>query len=284
MDNFQLLSTYNNSIKELAYDKQTHYLAVGGYNNFIDIWDLQQEKIIKTFSRVGFTCDGYFCENSGYLISSHLDKAINIWDVVNDKKIHSFYIEEIVFALSHWENSSFIGCSWNELAIWNFAEKKREKEIALKNDCMEKIICNGKERIVIIGDCKGGVTVLDTDGKVAGKFTDHLDWLTGVFYIPENDTIISVSWDKKMIAYDRQNLRQKKILNVSSPIITADVSPSKQHCILGLLDGNIIIVNIDSFEVIVTFDNKRSITKVSYINDNYFITGDLDFCLKKWVY
>ena len=112
-------------------------LVVWGSTSYnIEIYDCEQRKIIKTYSRAHnqtiFSCRHYpnYKQKKDYIISSSNDRSVKVWDCIQNTSLlnipmahHGYYIYSVSLLCHELKDSNYIitSCPNEKMKIWDFS-------------------------------------------------------------------------------------------------------------------------------------------------------------------
>ena len=117
----------------LRWDTKESYLASGGNENFIYVWDIRKNNPVQCYTEhkaaVRALC--WSPHNFGTLVSGggNYDKTIKFWNVNTNESVHTINTDSqvcnLVFSRHSNELVSTHGYSKNQIMVWNVDKKER---------------------------------------------------------------------------------------------------------------------------------------------------------------
>lgn len=126
------LNSYEFRMNSVVFCKDGKYLAAGGTNGLITIWDTTNWSILHEITGHDESVTGIaFSMNCELLISSSLDKTIRIWNVVSGKEKKSIDAKNYVTNLAITSDGKKIAGSTYDKSIffWNLSDGKLINQI-----------------------------------------------------------------------------------------------------------------------------------------------------------
>ncbi|MBS1988027.1 WD40 repeat domain-containing protein [Candidatus Dependentiae bacterium] len=156
-------NSWINCIKQL----DNGYLASGGMDTSVKIWDLNKKECIATFKHSNIVnCIKQL--NSGHIASCSDDKTIKIWDLNTKECLFTFNGHEgIVYFIKQLRDGNLVSCSSDgKMMVWNLKTKKLIAQLShnmTEIHCIKElhdghvaVVCNHR---IVIWDLKKGKSV-----------------------------------------------------------------------------------------------------------------------------
>ncbi|ACF15145.1 WD-40 repeat protein [Chloroherpeton thalassium ATCC 35110] len=213
------IKAHPNWISAVAFSNNGQFIATGGWDNQVKLWDAQTGKLVQTFKgHMSAILDLKFTNDGKTLISSSRDESIIFWNLRNGEityKItgHSGWITSI--ALNEKNTLLASGGSDETVSLWDIASqpdsaielrrfpghKDYVRSIAFAPD--GKILASGgDDRTLKFWNVETGREIYEIEG--------HASWVRSIAYSP-NGKIIATAGDDKLI----------KLWNAEKPIEVA---------------------------------------------------------------
>jgi len=240
---------HNNWINTIAYSPNGRYLASGGWDNLIKIWDAQTGNCVKTLKgHQSAILDIKFSKDGKTLISSSQDETIKFWSIASGKLVHqitghSGWIMSI--SLDAKESILASGGSDETISLWDIATKQ---DTALEinrflghKDYVRSLDFSPDGNILASGgdDNKLKFWNLKT-GKEIYEIEGHTSWVRSVKYSPDGKLVASAGDDQKInlwktekaVELMKQNaeLVKKKTVSASKKITYRRKALIKRKC------------------------------------------------------
>jgi WD40 repeat protein len=140
LQNGETIQTFNSALKHInsiKYSNDGKQLLVGGYNNVIEVWDLNDYEIVKLISgSYGINDQGSvrtiaFSPNGNSIASGSGSSRIKIWNAHNGSEIKTIESRSANQVLTFSPNSEFIAAAYDSLIdIYNANTGKLVKTLA----------------------------------------------------------------------------------------------------------------------------------------------------------
>jgi WD40 repeat protein len=218
------------SVRAMALSANGKYVAAGGHNQRISVYDLQKGK--PTYKQVGHSrrvTNIAFSPDSSRLVSASYDKTVRVWDLETSRtrhvlRGHSSYAYNVDWS-DDGKRVASVQLSGSTVAIlWDPETGKKVRQIDnVPSHAMDLVFRNDGKEVVIAGR-KGGVKAYDTEsGKSVYRVSVDTDGRRSYFYT------VALSPNGRMFAaFGRQYL---KLMDLDTK--TAYTLPTNERIMYG---------------------------------------------------
>ncbi len=227
---------HENWINIITYSPNGRYLASGGWDNLVKIWDAQTGNLVKTFKgHKSAILDIYFTKDSKTLITSSKDETIKFWDIARGnlkKEItgHSGWIMSI--GLNSDESILASGGSDETISLWDVASKPDTaleiKRFLGHKDYVRSLDFSNDGKILVSGGDDNKVKFWNiASGKEILEIEGHTSWVRTVKYSP-NVKVVASAGDDQMINLWKAD-KAVELMNKNAEVVKAKtVSKAKK--------------------------------------------------------
>ena len=195
---------HKNWINTIAFSPNGRYIASGGWDNNVKIWDAQTGKCVKTFKgHNSAILDVVFSKDGKTLISSSKDETIKFWSIPHGTIIHQITGHSgWIMSIGLNANGSILasGGSDETISLWDLAAKQ-DTALELRRflghkDYVRSLTFSPNGDILASGgdDNKLKFWNLKT-GKEIYEIEGHTSWVRSVAYNPSGNLIASAGDD-----------------------------------------------------------------------------------------
>jgi WD40 repeat protein/Tfp pilus assembly protein PilF len=240
---------HDRTVTSLAFSPDGVYVASGGFNNTIKIWEVSTGREIATLlghqNGLNSLC---FSPDGRHLASGGEDETIKLWELSGRDKFftligHQNEITTIDFS----PDSEYLasGDYDRQIKIWNLST-----------------------------------------GKVDATLTDFEDAIDTLSFSPDGRQLAAGSFDNKIKAWDVTGERKALTLSIDNEIVSSlSYSPDGKFLATGGSDKFINIWELSSGRKVLTFLGHNSgINSIQFSPDGKFLTsGGFDGIIKLWI-
>jgi serine/threonine protein kinase len=240
------LTGHSNWVLSVVYSPDSRYLASGGSDNTIKIWEVATGKQLRTLTghssgvrSVVYSPDGR------YLASGSWDKTIKIWEVATGKQLrtltgHSHSVNSVVYSPDGRYLASLSGDK--TIKIWEVATGKELRTHSLMGSFVEPMVSpDGRYLASVSGDKTIKIWEVAT-GKELPTLTGHSREVRSVVYSPDGRYLASGSSDKTIKIWEVATGKELRTLTGHSGSVRSVVySPDGRYLASGSGDNTIKI-------------------------------------------
>lgn len=281
---------FGHNIISLAFSPDCRYVATGGMDNHINLWDVNTGAELINFK--GHT-DWVICltmsSDGNYIVSGSKDKTARIWDVKSGQqtavlKGHEGTVAAVVYsfdgkliATGSKDGKIRIFDAYSGNLIRTLGGHKGEvTSISISPD--DKYIAStGADKQLIVFDIAQGTVLRSTFA--------HDQYVRAVCYSPDNKYLATASDDKLIKIWNEgDGTLYKMIKGHSNWVQSLHFSPDGKYILSGGHDKSAYIWNVETSEEVFTVKKQNEVVYDVEFSSNgkYIATSDLSVKVKIW--
>jgi WD40 repeat protein len=236
---------HSDYVTALAVSPDGRFLASGGKDRVIKIYDLFSMNLIRSFSGHGDTVTGLaFTADSETLVSGSLDQTIRIWDVsLSDANYLLSGQKGILWSCAVSPDGSQVATAGvdRKLTICDLKNNKVLKSFVAHDATVTTLLFSpdGQEILTAGGDKKIKLWEV-ASGKMIKEYIGHTGPVMALAFDKAGKAILSGSADKTAILWDKNAGNPVATLkSFDSAVSAVDFSPSGKWFAIGTADGNL---------------------------------------------
>ena len=248
-----------NSVTCLAFSPNGRFLASGGYDSRIKLWEVEEKKILAEYNEP----NAHF----RFLVVSAGGSHIAASD--NGGKIYLFQISS----------------DWREIE-----EQWRDYSKSGPVRCLAFHPTN--PNILLAGEYNGNIKIYDIEKdsrtcRLLGTIPAHSAWVSGMTFVPDNGCLATASWDKalKLWNFDTGKL-VRTLYESNQPIRCLAYDPIDKKIFIGENDGRIQMIDIATGHIYSMEDKGHADTVYALVFrptvPDHLVSVALDASVKMW--
>ena len=283
------MTGHQDIIKTFDISPDGQYIASGSNDNVVKVWELKSGKEIATSIDKGNIVKFL---NNKTIISGNADNLVKLWDIETGKEIRSFigHKEKIKSIAIHRNGVEFISSSHDgETILWDSKTGKKIDSFKEKNRFLEaSSFSHGSDRFITAGFDRTIRLWTTSSNKLLDK-TEGLGELvvSDVVYSSDGKYFATVDGWETFTLWS--GITGKAIRSFTGPNRYSDIndlafSPDSRQVITGTADDTGILWDLDSGEIIHTFEeHDDEVISVDISNDGReLLTAALDGAINIW--
>ncbi len=267
-------------VKSLAFSPDGKYLAVGGDDNTIKVWDLQNGKPLTALKHNGAINSVAFSYDGKYLASGSNDSTIKIWNAQNWIEIRTLPKEKSAIKTISFNPDGKILASggYQSIKLWNVKTWKEIHCIAAHTSYISSISFSSDGKYLVSGseDCK--VKLWDVKTKEEVRNMDaNSQWVNCVSFSPDCKYVAFASSDKTIGLWNFESKKKSiTILKQNGIVKSIAFSPNSKYLACGGLDKKIKLWDIQAGYSLHTLVQKVVVNSISFSPDGKYIASGND--------
>lgn len=258
-------------VDQLCYSPDGKYLASGGYDKSIRIWNLETGQLdIKPILDNGWITSLCYSPDGKYIASGRFHGTIQIWDVKDGSLIREDgprdgeLISSICYsptgdlvAFGQMVNFGVFGDHSRPIYIWNIMNGGKIRSLNGHKGTINSISFSPDGRFIAsASEEETCIRIWDTISETqVGSLVGHERTITKICYSLDGRSLISASEDKTIRIWDLGTYTQigNPLIGHEASIISLSYSSDGKSIISGSKDGNIRIWKIETGELMKVY-------------------------------
>jgi WD40 repeat protein/tRNA A-37 threonylcarbamoyl transferase component Bud32 len=284
------LTGHSNSVRSVAFSRDSRTLASGSWDNTIKLWDVQTQREIVTITghsngvlSVAFSPDGRT------LASGSWDNIIKLWDVQTQRQIatltgHSSFVQSLAFSPDGRTLAS--GSCDKMIKLWDVQTQRQIATLTGRSNSVRSVAFSPDGRTLASGTEDKTIKLWDVQTRrEIATLTGHSDWVNSVAISPDGRTFATGSLDKTIKLWDVQTQREIATLTGHSNWVNSVAfSPDSRTLASGSGDDTIKLWDVQTQREIATLTGRsNSVRSVAFSPDGRTLaSGSDDKTIKLW--
>ncbi len=287
-----ILSKDEKKVLSISNNDDIFTLDIDGKKGKIQIWNIESEKVLKTFKYNNFLNDAIFTKDETKILSwggDYKNKGeIKLWDINKTEPLIVFKHNKFVKGAIFSKDEKRI-LSWSEddtIKLWDIKTNKLLK--SFKHNRVEEVIFfNNDEQLLswsgigVLGETneKYFITLWDIkSGKTLKKFK-HNEGIGGIFISKDKKRFISWSNDKMVKLWSIDNEKPLRVFKHDSFVNGAIFSKDEEKILSWSDDGTVRLWKINNNKPLIIFKHDSEVKGAIFSKDEIQILswgGELD--------
>ncbi|NCR73225.1 MAG: protein kinase [Microcystis aeruginosa LG13-12] len=284
------LTGHSNWVYSVVYSPDGRYLASGGSDNTIKIWEVATGRELRTLTgHSDFFRSVVYSPDGRYLASGSFDKTIKIWEVATGREVrtltgHSGWVNSVVYSP---DGCYLASGSWDKtIKIWQVATGKELRTLTRHSGWVYSVVYSLDGHYLASGSQDNTIKIWQVaTGKQLRTLTGHSDWVWSVVYSPDGRYLASGSRDNTIKIWEVATGKQLRTLTGHSEAVFSVVySPDGHYLASGSQDNTIKIWEVATGKQLRTLTGHfEAVFSVVYSPDGrYLASGSGDNTIKIW--
>ncbi len=284
------LTGHSNWVYSVVYSPDGRYLASGGSDNTIKIWEVATGRELRTLTgHSDFFRSVVYSPDGRYLASGSFDKTIKIWEVATGREVrtltgHSGWVNSVVYSP---DGCYLASGSWDKtIKIWQVATGKELRTLTRHSGWVYSVVYSLDGHYLASGSQDNTIKIWQVaTGKQLRTLTGHSRGVRSVVYSPDGRYLASGSVDNTIKIWEVATGKELRILTGHSYRVYSVVySPDGRYLASGSWDKNIKIWEVATGKQLRTLTgHSNRVYSVAYSPDGrYLASGSGDKTIKIW--
>jgi WD40 repeat protein len=235
-------------IESIAFSQDERYLAIGDFNQCVQLLDLQSGLVIHTLKGHSYAINSVvFSHNGRYILTGSLDNSARLWDMTTGLEVQMF--------------------RGHQLTV---------NSVALSSDG-KYVLTGSNDKTGKLWQTRTGVEICTLVG--------HTDNVKSVAFSPDDRYLLTGSWDKTAKLWDaKTRMLVQTLKGHESFVNSVAFSPDGFHILTGSFDRTAKLWNAATGKELQTLrGHSGSVDFVTFSSDGQFIiTSSSDRSIKLW--
>ena len=271
---------YTNKSEIISFTPNPKLIMSGNYQGGLNLWDLEQEKLIKTIDAHKQSINNItFHEKKNLFLTCSKDSTIKLWSFYSNRIIDSLKIQDIpTLSFFRQSGNNYFVCTNKGLIFEKNPKKDETIEIINLNQNINDAIITEDEKNIITCDKESIKTISLESGEIINEIKNPYSSHFLKIEIYSTDTLITWSengiisyWDlnrKIPITEIRaKNAYNKLLMNSHSEIILS-----------GYYNDRPLVINLKEIELEKKYSENMIVvnTFLSSLNQEYLVSADMN--------
>ncbi|CAG9326937.1 unnamed protein product [Blepharisma stoltei] len=279
---------HKESVNKVVVSKCGSYIASGGNDKIIKLWDASNMKLIKDFIGHKKRIESLAFSYCGRYLAS-ASESVKIWSIDNLTELSTIMEGNVTYSLSFLPNNSLLaGWNKNSITIYDLGSKKHKINLEGSQGIIKSISVSQQGNYIAVGKSNGGVDIW---------FQENYQWKNRL--INSNQSCVySVSFsycemylvvsgsNKTVVIWSIENLDVplKTLIGHNHYVFSVEFSPFGDIIASCSADGKIISWNFETGMEIKEFKgHKGMVTSICFSKcGNFLYSSSEDKTIKKW--
>jgi WD40 repeat protein len=273
-------------ITALAIHPSGHYVALGGDDHLVRIWDLREH-------RVATILDGHtdwvrtlsYSPTGDLLVSSGNDHHVVVWNTETGEKRREYS------QLSHVVTSVVFSHDGNLVAVVGFGDKLRIidgktgdllREYSCPTSDMRSVIFSPDDEIIVGGGRNGKVRLWNSvDGGILSEFTAHSQRIRDIAISPDGLSIATCGEDRKIVISNTVGGQAFELPRQSAKVMTL-VFCGMNELATGGSDNTVHIWDLATRRQVEALEGHTGTVAVLAYHNDVLVSSGFDASVRVW--
>jgi WD40 repeat protein len=274
-------------INSVAFSPDGQYIASGGYDNTVRLWDIQGDAIGTPFrGHTNSVTSVKFSPDGKYIISGSEDKTLRLWDLQGNTigKPFTGHTEEVTSVDWSSDGKYIVSGSYDQtLRLWDPQGNPVGKPFKGHTKSVYAVAFSPDGKYIASGSEDRTIRIWDLAGNPVGQpFTGYEDGVSTVTWSPDGKYIVGGSYDKTIRVWNIQgDLIGSMMIGHVKEVYSTAFSPNGKYVVSGAFDNTIRIWRKGENLPLLGHTNSVYSVAVSS-NSKYIVSGSSDTTIRLW--
>ena len=290
---FCTLEGHSKYVRSVAFSPDGKYVATGGDDKTIKLWEVSTKKVIKTLKgHVGEVTAVAFSPDGKYIVSgdNKEDSALKLWEVSSGREVRSLEGQLAVYSLTFSLDGKHVisgGLSHDEtIKLWDVSTGRVTRVFSGHRDWVRTAAISPDGKYVVSGGDDKTIKLWDvSSGRKVRTFQGHGSRISAVAFSPDGKHVVSGSGETLKL-WDVSSGRDiKTIRGHTDDINSVAFSPDGKYIVSGDDNGTLKFWDIATTSALLTLYEKDSAKANSVVfspDGRHVVSGDDHGALKFW--
>lgn len=269
----------NAQINVVAFSPNDKYLAAGGNDNSVKIWDVASGQLIQTLAGFPDWVDTVkFSPDGNTLAAVSQDGTMKLWNTQNFQLITTVKPERPVGTVAFTPDSRYIATSYlytTDAPLWELSSGRllhlfSNSGVSVGGNSnfigIKHLLFSPDNSFLAANNVGNSVILYSTKTtKILHTLMGHSGAITSFAFSPDGQTFATASADETVRVWNVQTGQQLKVLQGSSAINAVAFSPDGNLLVTGSSDGTLTFWGVQSGKPLKSFSlAKSAITSITF--------------------
>jgi len=289
-DSLLILRKHTGCARSIAFSPNSWYLASGGEDTMVHLWEIPSGETIKTFEgHRGSVSSICFSPNGRYLASGSWDNMIRLWEISSGKTMtilggHANHVSSVCFSP---DGQYLASGSWDKtIRLWEIPSGRAVTTLEKHTKYVLSLCFSPDGKYLASGSADKTIKLWDlSSNEVLVTRRGHKDDVRSVSFSPDGKYLASGSSDGTIRLWEIPSGKSKMtIQGHKAPVWSVNFKLNSQHLLSGSHDKTIRLWDISSGEIMAIFKGHTDwISSVLFSPDGYyFASASKDRTVRLW--
>jgi WD40 repeat protein len=273
-------------ITALAIHPGGQFVALGGDDHLVRIWDLQAQRVTSILEgHTDWVRTLSYSPQGDKLVSSGNDRHVVVWDTATGQKLREYS------QLTHVVTSVVFSHDSKLVAVVGFGDKLRIidgttgdliSEYGCPCEDMRAVVFSPDDAVIVGGGRNGKIRLwASTTGKVLGEFTSHSQRIRGLAFSADGQYLATCGDDRKVVISRTTGEPVFQLPRQGAKVMTL-VFCGPQQLATGGSDNLVHIWDLDTRQEVESLSGHTGTVAVLASHNNVLVSSGFDTTVRVW--